>query len=90
VADGTLDPFTIFLLSDSTDLAVAAVEECAVRALIRELDAPGRIVYRRRAENSGRKSGNLHLADFCARWGAAFEYMVVLDADSLLDGATIR
>jgi membrane glycosyltransferase len=59
-----------------------------VRVLIRELNAAGRLVYRRRAQNIGRKSGNL--ADFCAQWGSAFAYMVVLDADSLLDGRTIR
>jgi membrane glycosyltransferase len=87
-ASGSLDPFTIFILSDSTDLGVAAAEEQAVHALNCELDAAGRLVYRRRSENSERKSGNL--ADFCNRWGAAFEYMVVLDADSLLDGETIR
>jgi membrane glycosyltransferase len=87
-ASGSLDPFAIFILSDSTDVGVAAAEEQAVQALTCELDAAGRLVYRRRSENSDRKSGNL--ADFCARWGAEFEYMVVLDADSLLDGETIR
>ena len=85
---GPLDPYTLFVLSDSTDPDIAQAEEHAVRALIRQLGAMGRIVYRRRATNEGRKSGNL--ADFCARWGAQFDYMVVLDADSLLDGRTIR
>jgi membrane glycosyltransferase len=87
-ASGSLEPFTLFVLSDSTDAAVARDEEQAIRALIRELDAAGRLVYRRRAINEGRKSGNL--ADFCARWGPNFDYMVVLDADSLLEGRTIR
>jgi membrane glycosyltransferase len=85
---GPLEPFTLFVLSDSTDAKVARDEEQAVRALIRELDAPGRLVYRRRATNEGRKSGNL--AEFCTRWGPKFDYMVVLDADSLLEGRTIR
>jgi membrane glycosyltransferase len=85
---GPLEPYTLFVLSDSTDPGIARAEEHAVRALIRHLGAAGRIVYRRRATNEGRKSGNL--ADFCARWGAQFDYMVVLDADSLLAGRTIR
>ena len=85
---GPLDPYTLFVLSDSTDPGIALAEERAVRALIRQLQATGRIVYRRRPTNEGRKSGNL--AEFCARWGHRFGYMVVLDADSLLDGGTIR
>ncbi len=87
-ATGSLEPYTFFLLSDSTDPAVGAAEERAVHALTEELGATGRLRYRRRAENHGRKSGNL--ADFCTRWGTHFDYMIVLDADSLLDGATIR
>ena len=85
---GPVGPYTLFVLSDSTDPGIAQAEEEAIRALIRELGAAGRIVYRRRATNEGRKSGNL--ADFCARWGRQFDYMVVLDADSLLSGRTIR
>jgi membrane glycosyltransferase len=87
-ASGPLDSYTVFVLSDSTDARLAHSEEQAIRALIRELGAAGRIVYRRRATNEGRKSGNL--ADFCARWGRHFDYMVVLDADSLMNGRTIR
>ncbi len=87
-ATGSLEPYTFFLLSDSTDPAVGAAEERAVHALTEELGARGRVRYRRRAENHGRKSGNL--AEFCTRWGPTFDYMIVLDADSLLDGATIR
>ena len=87
-ATGSVEPYTFFLLSDSTDPAVGAAEERAVHALTEELGAMGRLRYRRRAENHGRKSGNL--ADFCTRWGTSFDYMIVLDADSVLDGATIR
>jgi membrane glycosyltransferase len=85
---GPVGPYTLFVLSDSTAPDIVQAEEEAIRALIRELGAAGRIVYRRRATNEGRKSGNL--ADFCARWGRQFDYMVVLDADSLLSGRTIR
>src|SRR5262249_19212583 len=85
---GSLDRCTLFVLSDSTDLSIARAEEQAVHGLVRQLGAVRRIGHRRRATNEGRKSGNL--ADFCRRWGAPFDYMVVLDADSLLHGRTIR
>jgi len=85
---GPFAPYTLFVLSDSTDADVVQAEERAIRALIGEARPPGRLVYRRRASNEGRKPGNL--ADFCAHWGADFDYMVVIDADSLLEGRTIR
>ena len=43
-----------------------------------------RIVYRRRADNTGFKAGNVR--DFCARWGKDFALMLPLDADSLMSG----
>ena len=46
-----------------------------------------RIVYRRRADNTGFKAGNVR--DFCARWGKDFALMLPLDADSLMSGDQI-
>ena len=43
------------------------------------------LYYRRRAKNTARKSGNIE--DFCTKWGAAYESMIVLDADSLMNGS---
>jgi membrane glycosyltransferase len=40
------------------------------------------LTYRRRADNPGFKAGNIR--DFCERWGADFDFMLVLDADSLM------
>jgi membrane glycosyltransferase len=80
--------FDFFVLSDTNDPAVAAQEEAAVanwRAAYAQ-DAE-RLFYRRRAENTGFKAGNLR--DFCERWGEAYEFMVPLDADSLMSGETI-
>jgi membrane glycosyltransferase len=34
-----------------------------------------------------RKSGNID--DFCRRWGAAYRYMVVMDADSIMSGSCL-
>ncbi len=79
--------FDLFLLSDSNDPAVIPREEQAVRELQARIPAPVRTHYRRRRTNSGRKAGNI--ADFCRRWGSRYEYMVVLDADSVMEGAIL-
>ena len=76
--------FDLFILSDTRKDAIAAQEEAAWRAFIDRHDAAGRVFYRRRADNIGRKAGNV--ADFVSRWGAAYAHMVVLDADSVMSG----
>src|SRR3546814_13827426 len=45
---------------------------------------PVRLYYRRRAENIERKPGNI--AEWVRRFGGAYAYMIVLDADSLMSG----
>jgi membrane glycosyltransferase len=79
--------FDLFILSDTRKLDVAAAEEAAWRDLTARHHARGRIFYRRRAENLGRKAGNI--ADFVRAWGGAYEYAVVLDADSIMSGETL-
>jgi membrane glycosyltransferase len=77
--------FDIFVLSDTrhTDLLTREAEEiAALRAR-----TGGRIFYRHRPENIGRKAGNI--AEWVRRFGAAYESMVVLDADSLMEGDSI-
>jgi membrane glycosyltransferase len=86
-ATGEIAHFDFFVLSDSTHDDIAAEEERRWAAACRKLDAGGRMFYRRRQPNSGRKAGNI--ADFCRNWGAAYESMVVLDADSIMSGPTI-
>lgn len=85
---GELDHFDFFILSDSQEPEVWLEEQAAWHRLVAELGAEGRIFYRRRRVNLNFKSGNV--ADFLRRWGRGYEYMVVLDADSLLAGGTIR
>jgi membrane glycosyltransferase len=85
-AAGAIEPFDVFVLSDSTDPKCHAAEEAAWRRMRRRND-DARIFYRRRERNTGHKSGNI--ADFCKDWGALYDYMVVLDADSLMTGATL-
>jgi membrane glycosyltransferase len=79
--------FDFYLLSDTTDPAIAAIEQEAWRALHGRLNGDSRIYYRRRARNEGRKAGNI--AEFCRRWGEYYDYMVVLDADSIMTGRTL-
>jgi len=79
--------FGYFLLSDTNDIPVAAEELHLYNNWRAELPAHVTLVYRRRSENTGFKAGNLR--DFCAQWGADYEIMLPLDADSLMDGDTI-
>jgi membrane glycosyltransferase len=86
-ASGEAAPFEVFLLSDTRDPAIAA-EEAAGFAAWRAADAaPDRLHYRRRTDNQGFKAGNIW--DFCERFGGRFEFMIVLDADSVMSAAAI-
>jgi membrane glycosyltransferase len=78
--------FDWFVLSDSTNPAVWIAEEKCFLRLRRELAASS-IYYRHRLENTARKSGNIQ--DWIKRFGAAYDHMIILDADSLMTGDTI-
>ncbi len=89
VAKAGLRGVDFFVLSDTQDPAMATAEQAAFDALAARAPAgshPG-LHYRRRTGNSGRKVGNL--GEFCARWGSQYDYMVVLDADSLMGADTV-
>jgi membrane glycosyltransferase len=79
--------FDFYILSDSTNPANWVAEELEWQKLKNELGEDGRIFYRHRARNVGRKAGNIQ--DFCENWGQLYDYMVILDADSLMTGATL-
>ena len=81
------EAFAYFVLSDSSDPGIAALEEETVAAWRDRASYRDRIVYRRRTENTGFKAGNLR--DFCARFGHDYEFMLPLDADSLMSGPAI-
>ncbi len=85
---GLGENFDWFFLSDTTNPDIWIAEERAFIGIRRRLGALGaRVFYRRREKNTSRKAGNI--ADFVTRWGGAYAHMVVLDADSLMTGATI-
>lgn len=76
--------FDLFVLSDTRKPEIGAAEEVAWAQLVERHNAKGRIFYRRRKENLQRKAGNI--ADFVRSWGGAYDYAVVLDADSIMSG----
>lgn len=79
--------FDFFILSDSNQTSQWIEEETAWLELCRQLNAFGRIFYRKRRKPINRKSGNV--SDFCRRWGKRYRYMLVLDADSLMSGSLL-
>lgn len=77
--------FEIFLLSDTDDPEVLATESGLVRQL--QTLTSVAVWYRHRTENTERKAGNIR--DFVRRWGGRYDYMVVLDADSLMSASAL-
>lgn len=86
-AAGTAQNFEIVIVSDSTNVDAWIAETLAVDRLRRALSGVMPVRYRRRWHNTGRKVGNLE--DFVKRWGGHYEYMIVLDADSLMSAETL-
>ncbi len=87
-ATGAGASFDYFVLSDTTEAEVGRAEEAAfARWQAEEQGSPSTLVYRRREVNEGFKAGNVR--DFCRRWGHHYEFMLPLDADSLMTGEAI-
>jgi membrane glycosyltransferase len=84
---GQLERFDFFILSDSNNPDKWIEEERHWYDLVHELDALGRIHYRRRLNNESRKSGNVR--DFLNAWGRRYRYFMVCDADSVMRGNTL-
>ena len=84
---GQLDRFDFFILSDSTNPDRWVEEELRWSELVRDLDALGKIYYRRRMFNEERKSGNVR--DFLNTWGKRYRYFLCCDADSIMRGETL-
>jgi membrane glycosyltransferase len=78
--------FDIFVLSDTTDPQVWIAEEEQFLELRRRTGSD-RIFYRHRAQNTGRKAGNI--AEWVTRWGGDYPYFLILDADSVMEARTL-
>ncbi len=79
--------FEIVILSDSTKSAAIEKEYQMFEILKKKISDYIPVWYRHRTDNEGRKAGNV--ADFIRRWGNRYDYMLVLDADSLMTAQTI-
>jgi membrane glycosyltransferase len=84
---GAAQHFEIVIISDSTQVDPWINESLAVDRLRRELREIMPVWYRRRWHNTGRKAGNVE--EFVKRWGGRYDYMIVLDADSLMSAETL-
>ena len=86
-ATGSGARFDFFVLSDTNQPDARAAEQAAWSQLAAALQRAGtdaRVYYRWRQHRTHRKAGNV--ADFCRRFGTAYRYMIVLDADSVMSG----
>ena len=79
--------FDWFVLSDTTDPATWIAEEKCFLKLRQDVGRAAAIFYRHRPENTARKSGNIE--DWVRRFGANYECMLILDADSLMTGDSV-
>src|SRR3546814_20395283 len=79
-----VERFEFFILSDS-NAENGEIERTAYLKMRRGFSRP--VHYRRRALNVGRKPGNI--AEWVERFGGAYDYMIVLDADSVMSGQTM-
>ena len=79
--------FHAYILSDTDDAATGSAEEEMASSLAAAYAGRIAVTYRRRTENSAFKAGNIR--DFCDRWGAQHDFMLVLDADSFMGAEAI-
>ncbi|WP_406721365.1 MULTISPECIES: glucans biosynthesis glucosyltransferase MdoH [Thioclava] len=84
---GTSAEVHFAILSDTRNDLTARREEQLFAKLVAERNGMGRYYYRRRENNTGKKAGNIE--DFITRSGGAYDFALILDADSLMEGETI-
>ncbi len=87
VASGHEDKFHVYVLSDSSFDDVIAREEPVFAQLKKDWEGTFPVTYRRRSDNPGFKAGNIR--DFCERWGDKHDFMLTLDADSVMSASAI-
>lgn len=87
LADDAAGSFAFFILSDTSNTSAWINEEHTFRDLIACSSQHCPVYYRHRRDNHERKAGNI--ADWVMRWGAGYEAMLVLDADSIMSTDTM-
>lgn len=86
-ATGQRDKFDFYILSDTGTPQRQIEEEMHWAKTCNAVNGFGKIFYRRRRVNIKRKSGNI--AEFLRRWSRPYDFMIVLDADSLMTGEAL-
>ena len=81
-ARGVGERFHVYVLSDTSDAAIATAEDARFAALAADWRERVALTYRRRTDNIGFKAGNV--GDFCERWGTQHDFAITLDADSVM------
>jgi membrane glycosyltransferase len=84
---GLAKRYDFFILSDTRDEAIARAEAAGLLRLRLRLPEGPNVYYRRRAANTDKKAGNI--GDWVETHGSGYDFMLVLDADSLMAGETI-
>jgi membrane glycosyltransferase len=81
-AAGVGGHFHLYVLSDTDNANIAAIEAARFDALNVHWRGTIPVTYRRRDINTGYKAGNI--TDFCERWGGNHDFAVTLDTDSFM------
>lgn len=87
VASGKGDRFHVYVLSDSYMPDIIEDEEKVFSKLKKDWADKMQVTYRRREDNPGFKAGNIQ--EFCERWGSNHDFMLTLDADSVMSATSI-
>ena len=84
---GAADRFDVFILSDTRGDETGTAEASAYARLRDQVAGTLPVYYRRRAQNTAKKAGNIK--DWLERFGAGYPTFVILDADSVMSGDTL-
>ena len=84
---GLADRCDFFILSDTRHEDVAMAEASGLLRVRARMEGGPQLFYRRRAENTDRKAGNI--GEWVETYGGGYDYMLVLDADSLMSGEAV-
>ena len=86
-ASGEAQWLHVYLLSDSNRPDILEAEQAIAASLSSRFEGRLALTWRQRVGGEGFKAGNLR--DFLDRWGERHEYMIVLDADSVMTPAAM-
>ena len=83
----SLHLFDFFILSDSSCPQIRENELQYLKKTCNKYNAHNKIFYNNRSINTDEKSG--HIDEFCTKWGNLYDFMVILDDDSLMSAKAL-